>query len=282
VLKEEQRYFHGFKRLIDTTPVLASAWKLALSNGVESVPAPVHDRPLRELGATMIQYWSQGSPPDDVQIVSDNWKMLLETERLGRVELFDRKSALGWIEDNAPEFVGQFSAAFHYAMESDIFRLAYASRRPCIYMDIDSWPLEHSAAILRFAIEKSATMLYLRAHRPTILNGFFVSTPESPFFRRLIDECLAIDLGSMPKNYLTLEATFGPTRYGKVFGDFVQSSRNASASIVSEVPGCSVVSLEGSEVYFAHEAAVASVRPPFPLGYKATDGYWKYMSLEDE
>jgi tetratricopeptide (TPR) repeat protein len=280
VLKQEQRYYYDFKRLIDTAPALASAWQLALENRVDREPALPGSG--RALDATVIQYWSQGTPPDDVQIVCQNWKTLVETEQLGRVELFDRESAFDWIRDNAPEFLGHFSAAFHYAMESDIFRIAYASKRPCIYIDIDSWPLEHTAAILRFAVEKCATMLYLRAHRPTIPNGFFVSTPQSPFFKKLIEECLAIDLSTMPKNYVTLEATFGPTRYGKVFADVVQSSSSASASIVSEVPGCSVVSLNGSEIYFAHEAAVASVRPPFPLGYKATEDYWKYISLPDE
>jgi hypothetical protein len=120
-------------------------------------------------------------------------------------------------------------------------------------------------------------MLYLRAHRPTVLNGFFVSTPDSPFFKRLIEECLAIELSSMPKNYVTLEGTFGPTRYGKVFAEMVKASRSGAAAMVKEVPGCSVVSLDGTDIHFAHEAAVASVRPPFPLGYKATDDYWKYM-----
>lgn len=280
VLAKEKRYYDGFKRLVDTAPALASAWQLALENGVDRNAAPgCH---VRELGATMIQYWSQGTPPDDVQIVCDNWRALFKIAALGRVELFDRQSALAWIRENAPEFVAPFSGAFHYAMESDIFRIAYASKRACIYMDIDSWPLEHTPAILRFAIEQSATMLYFRAHRPTIANGFFVSTPESPFLKKLVEECLAIDLRSMPKNYLTLEASFGPSRYGKVLADLVRSSGTASASMLPDVPGCSVVSLNGSEIYFAHEGAVASVRPPFPLGYKATGDYWKYISETEE
>jgi tetratricopeptide (TPR) repeat protein len=278
-VKQEQRYYEDFKELLVSAPALASAWQLALENSVDRKPAQATEGPA--LDVPVIQYWSQGEPPEDVQLVCANWRNLVERERLGRVELFDRKSALEWIRSNAPEFVTQFSAAFHYAMESDIFRIAYASRRPCVYVDIDSWPLEHTASILRFAIEKTATMLYFRAHRPTIANGFFVSTPQSPFFKKLVQECLAIDLSSMPKNYVTLEATFGPTRYGKVFTDLVRSSGAASASMVEEVPGCSVVPLDGSNVYFAHEAAIASVRPPFPLGYKATEDYWKYMAAMD-
>lgn len=277
LLRKEYQYYTDLKRLMKVAPAFASAWKLALENGVDREPAPGGDT--RALGATMIQYWSQGSPPDDVKIVFENWKSLFETEQLGQVELYDRDSAEAWIGENAPEFLRQFSKAFHYAMEADIFRIAYASKQPCIYMDIDSWPLEHTAAILRFALESDVTMLYLRAHRPVIANGFFVSRPDCPFVKELVDQCLAIDLDNLPKDYLVLEGTFGPSRYRKVFTDLLESAQTAAASSVESVPGCSSVLLDGSRICFAHEAAVASVRPPFPLGYKATEDYWKSLSL---
>jgi hypothetical protein len=277
-LWKEKFYFEEYKRLKETLPVFMSAWDLALANNVER-QLPMADT--GDVDATMVQYWSQGTPPTDVQILCKEWKLLFEREKLGRVELFNRASAAAWIDEHAPEFSLQFSKAFHYAMESDIFRIAYASKRPCIYMDIDSWPLEHTAAILRFAVRSKSTMLYVRAHRATIVNGFFVSTPECPFVRELVDQCLAIDLDSLPKDYLILESTFGPSRYRKTFIDILNRDPNASASTVEEVPGCSVVSIGDSRIYFSHEAAVANVRPPFPLGYKATDDYWKFISLPD-
>lgn len=277
LLRKEYQYYNDLKSLTKTAPAFASAWKLSLANGIDrAVPGRAENRPLN---ATMIQYWSQGAPPRDVNIVLENWTKLFETNRLGHVALYDRELAETWIRVNAPEFLAQFSKAFHYAMEADIFRIAYASKQPCLYMDIDSWPLEHTAAILRFALEAESTMLYLRAHRPVIANGFFVSRPDCPFVRELVDQCLAIDLDSLPKDYVVLEGTFGPSRYGKVFADLVTSSATAMASMVESVPGCSSVLLDGRRIYFAHEAAVASVRPPFPLGYKATDDYWKSLSL---
>ena len=122
-------------------------------------------------------------------------------------------------------------------------------------------------------------MLYFRTHRPVIVNGFFVSTPDCPFFRELVDQCLEIDIDALPKDYLALEGTFGPSRYNKVFLDILGASSNASASRAGDLPGCSTVTLGEHKIHFAHEAAIASVRPPFPLGYKITGDYWKYFSL---
>ena len=272
---KEHYNFWMYKAVKRDEPVFASAWELALSNPVPET-APVVESPA-PLGATMIQYWSQGAPPADVEIVCGTWRTLFARENLGTVELYDRASAETWIRDYAPEFVPLFSHAFHYAMESDIFRIAYASKRPCIYMDIDSWPLDHTARILRYAVQSKETMLYVRAHRAAIVNGFFVSNPECPFIKELTKQCLAIDAASLPKTYMALERSFGPSRYQKVFTDLLAFIPKSSAAMLDHVPGCSVVNLGDSRVYFAHEAAVASVRPPFPLGYKATGDYWKYF-----
>ncbi len=276
--RKEHHHFWRYKALKETAPVFVSAWELALQNRVRSGSC-ASTRVDRDLGTTMIQYWSQGRPPRDVQIVCDNWEKLLKQRKIGRVKLFDRVSAETWILDNAPEFAGHFAKAFHYAMESDIFRIAYASKRPCIYMDIDSWPLEYTADILRFAVQSEDTMLYTRAHRATIVNGFFVSSPDCPFIKRLVEECQAIDLSGQAKTYKVLESSFGPSRYSKVLTDLLAADPTASSAKVEQVPGCSVVSLGHRRVYFAHESAVASVRPPVPLGYKATDDYWKFFSL---
>ena len=147
-------------------------------------------------------------------------------------------------------------------------------------MDIDSWPLEHTAEILRFAVRSQSSMLYVRTHRPVIVNGFFVSRPDCPFFKELVEQCLAINVDALPKDYLVLEGTFGPSRYSKVFLDLLESTADAVAREASDnLPGCSTVTLGQHNIHFAHEAAIASVRPPFPLGYKNTGDYWKYFSV---
>lgn len=273
-LRKARRYFREYARLERTTPAVAAAWRAALDNVVEKPivsSGPGHQ-------ATMIQYWSQGTPPDDVQIVLSEWKDLLLRERIGELELYDRSSAAAWIDKHAPEFSDFFASAFHYAMESDIFRIAYASKRPCMYLDTDGWPLEHTAEILKFALKSRKTMLYFRAQRPWVANGFFVSTPESLFFTELVAQTRQLHLEDWPKNRLTVGRTFGPARYNKVLIDLVRRSRVCEVSSVEDVPGCSRLTLDGHEIYFSHEASVAAVKPPFSLNYTATGEYWKRLA----
>ena len=279
LLLKEAHYLEKYERLKSEHPAFTAAWDAALGNPVDSDTPPAPSQ--GHLGTTMIQYWSQGAPPRDVQIVCDDWKRLLERDEIGEVRLFDRSSAQAWIDDNAPEFSSTFSKSFHYAMESDIFRIAYASRQPCIYMDIDSWPLEHSGRILRSAVQSGRSMLYLRAHRPWIANGFFVAAADCLFFKELIRQCLEIDLDSLPKDYLVIEGTFGPSRYNNVLYDLLKSSAGAVALKADGMPGCSKLSIDGQLLYFSHEAAVANVKPPFPLGYKGTGDYWKYVTVAE-
>jgi tetratricopeptide (TPR) repeat protein len=271
-LRKSRRDYREYKQLQKNAPVAPAAWRAALDNAgpVTAVAAPHRN-------ATMIQYWSQGTPPDDVQLVISEWKALLEQERIGKVELFDRTLAGAWIDEHAPEFAAQFSNAFHYAMEADIFRVAYASKRPSIYVDADDWPLEHTAAILKFCIARQKSMLLFRSFKPWISNGFFISRPECPFFRELAFECLAIKLDEWQNDRVTIGNTFGPGRYNDVLIKLLQKSATVSASAIEGLPGCSRLALDGDEIYFSHEAAVAALKPPFVLGYKATDDYWKKL-----
>jgi hypothetical protein len=277
ILSKEVHHYQRFGELQRNFPALIAAWQASLQNVAKPVPHAATGS--AGFGATMIQYWSQGAPPADVQTICDNWKQLLESEGLGQLRVFDRASATEWIATHAPEFAGQFSKAFHYAMESDIFRIAYASKFACIYMDIDSWPLDYSADILRHALGRKRSMLYLRAHRPWIANGFFVAVPGCPFFKELVIQCLALDLDLMAKDYMVIEGTFGPTRYNMVLRDLLTKASETRVWPVDGVPGCSTLSIDGLELDFSHEAAVAAVRPPFPLGYKGTGDYWKYYTI---
>jgi endogenous inhibitor of DNA gyrase (YacG/DUF329 family) len=231
--------------------------------------------PRPEQPATVIQYWSQGVPPRDVQLVASAWRELFEREQIGEVQLFDHSTAKAWITENAPEFSGHFAKAFHFAMEADIFRIAFASKRPCVYVDIDAWPLENAAEIVKFGIRQRRSMLYLRSYRPWLGNGFFISTPNCPFFKELVSQCLAIDLAEWVADRHTILKTFGPMRYNDVLFRVIDSSKMSEASPIEGVPGCSKLILDQGEILFTHEAAVASMKPPFTLDYKATEASWK-------
>lgn len=274
-LRKARTHFEEFKRLRADYPVFIQAWQDAIGNkSGDFTTASFTSR-----NTPMIQYWSQDEMPDDVRTVSDVWRDLMSRENLGDLIVFNRQTAKTWIDAHAPEFMELFANCFHFAMESDVFRVAYASKCPCIYMDIDSWPLEHTASILRYAVQTSRTMLYLRVYRPWVANGFFVSRPDSPFIKELVRQCLELDLKVMPKNHDTIERTFGPRRYNKVILDLIDAANTKTAQCVTGAFGCSSLHLDETEILLSHEAAVASVRPPFSLGYKITEDYWKGLSL---
>lgn len=277
-LRKSRRYFREYTRLRKIAPAIADAWRHALDNPVDRAPASFTCR--SDCRSTMIQYWSQGTPPDDIRLVLSEWESLLEREKIGELKLFDRTSAGKWIQEHAPEFRVLFASAFHYAMESDIFRIAYASRHPCIYLDTDSWPLDHTAEILKFALRTGESMLYFRVQRPWIANGFFVAAPGCPFFAELVQQTLDLNLDDWPRNRLTVGKTFGPARYNKVLADLVRKSESCEVSSVTDVPGCSRLTIDGAALYFSHEAAVAAVKPPFTLGYTATGEYWKRLAVK--
>lgn len=266
-------HFRQYERLKTEAPTLVDAWTRSLQNSgskrIETSKAPA--------SLPIIQYWSQGRPPPDVMRVVDRWRKLLDAEQLGQLELYDRSSAEQWISANAPEFSRLFGDAFHFAMESDIFRIAYASRSQCVYVDIDSWPLENAAAILRYGNESARSLLYFRAYRPWIANGFFVAQPGCPFFAELVRQALEVDLAALPKAHQTIDETFGPSRYNKVLLDLITGAACVS-SADAPAPGCSTISLDGRDISFSHDAAVAAVKPPFRLSYVGTNDHWKQVS----
>ncbi len=266
-------YYRDYLRVKKDIPELFAAWRYAVEN-VTDTPRPT-DPPAQR--AILIQYWSQGTPPPDVQLVASAWQKLLKQAQIGETKLFDRASAERWITENAPEFAVHFSKAFHFAMEADIFRVAYASRQPSVYVDIDAWPLEDTAEILKFGVQQNRSMLYLRAYTPWLGNGFFISSPDCPFFRELTAQCIAIDLDEWAPDRETILKTFGPIRYNDVLLTLLKRSSDSKASQVAGVPGCSKLTLDSGELYFTHEAAVASMKPPFALDYKATEDSWKKM-----
>ena len=101
-LRKEELYLDHYIELKERAPTFIKAWDLALAQRPTGQAKAWSDK--SALDATIIQYWSQGSPPQDVQIVCNNWLELFDRERLGRVELYDRASAAHWIANHAPEF----------------------------------------------------------------------------------------------------------------------------------------------------------------------------------
>lgn len=265
--------FDDYKNLSRTSPALKAVWEAGLT-GRQALPTTSGD--VKANDAAVIQYWSQGAPPPDLMLVVAEWNKVLSKAGAQKVTLFDRQSAAQWIGANAPEFTASFANAFHMAMESDIFRIAYASRRPCIYIDIDSWPIENADQVLRAALSRSCSTLVFRAGGPTLINGVFVSTPDCPFFTELARQCADIDLTDKAPNYKTILRTFGPSRYDAVLRQLLAVEREQPAEIEGMGTGVSKLTLaNGSELMFVQDFVIAASKPPFPLKYVHSGDHWK-------
>lgn len=268
-------HLNQYRTLQRDVPAVAAAWEAGLGKPVRRYAADG-----RASAIPVIQYWSQGEPPVDVRFVIGVWNGILAEQGIGPVEVYDRGTARLWIEQHAPEFSTAFAQAFHYAMESDIFRIAYASRLECIYLDIDSWPAAGIGAILGYGLRSPHSMLYFRTFRPSLNNSFFIARRNCPFFGELIRQCLAIDLETLPQLRGTIDETFGPARYNAVLQEVAANCAVRSVSAVGEVSGLSELLFEdGTGLLFANEFATAAQKPPFVLHYKGTDDYWKAVSV---
>ncbi len=70
--------------------------------------------------------------------------------------------------------------------------------------------------ILRHCMENRGTLLYIRDYMPWIMNGLFVSYPDSPFIIELRAQALAVDTNYEKQSAKTIDRSFGPGRYNNV------------------------------------------------------------------
>lgn len=107
--------------------------------------------------AKFVQYWSQGDPPSDIKAIIEMWNNALRLIKMGPICLYSRESALSYIKNNAPDLELPFETAFHYAVESDIFRIAIASTEPCVWIDSDSTPSTQAPVVLLEALASAVS-----------------------------------------------------------------------------------------------------------------------------
>ena len=95
------------------------------------------------------QFWSQGDPPEQITEITSIWNEIFESIGISPIKLFDQNSALEYIKYYCPELEISFRTAFHYAVQSDVFRIAYAHKNDCIYLDSDLYPYVTTANHLK-------------------------------------------------------------------------------------------------------------------------------------
>jgi hypothetical protein len=181
-----------------------------------------------------IQYWSQGIPPEDVQVVTARWSELLGRLGLPSVQVFDRCTARAWIKSHQPDFLCAFDSAPHYAAESDVFRLAYALEGDMMWLDSDLAPAEQAEAVLQLALTRNASLLFLKRKVPYLQSSAFIARLGCPYFSAMADSLRGFDYGAphwaeVSRLRLIHDFSFGPATYVNTLEKLCSQSGAATA-----------------------------------------------------
>lgn len=221
-----------------------------------------------------IQYWSQGKPSPEIQRVTARWNEILTNTGLGKIKLFSKESARQWISRHTPQYLRSFDTAFHYAIESDIFRIAYASRRPCLYLDCDQWPHPWTQSLIKDILKTGHSCLCLQEAAPAVNNGFFLAQENCPFFQLLASRCEGIDFATLPISTETVLNTFGPNRYNMCLRELLQQEPEP-ARFQTVAAGITELIGQTFKLTLLNERVCSAVRPPDGLSYKQTAQQWQ-------
>jgi hypothetical protein len=209
------------------------------------------------------QYWSQGEPPKALQEIADTWNSIFLRIGLPTIRRFDKPTARRWLADNAPAFLRAFDSAYHYAIEADVFRVAFAALTKAIYLDCDNYPTSHTESILREAIQRGNSLLYFRTHRPALANGFFMSAKDCPFFKRLAEKIVNVDFNEKPKDWRFLYEV-GPWVYTKTMDELIANHAHV-LSPESSQPHIPRIAFHSFSLGFIVEKHACLASPPFPI-----------------
>ena len=215
------------------------------------------------------QYWSQGEPPEDVKELTSMWNALFAELAIPPVRLFDRSEAFSFISEHAPELLHAFNSAFHYAIESDIFRIAFAFHNDCIYVDADCCPKSHTRKLICNFSSNKRTTLCFRWFAPWITNSFFMTPAQSPFFRRIIEATQGYSFTGKEKTRKEIFGSFGPARFNEILKTFMAPE---SCPKFSENYGHLTTSEEWELSFVNCHHAFSEGH--FSLDYKKTNNNW--------
>ncbi len=198
---------------------LYSLWRAAVLS-----PATLQDQTPPEgefrFRPQAIQYWSQGTPPADVQALTARWNQLLQGLGLRQVQVFSQQAARAWIAAHQPDFLLAFDSAPHYAAESDVFRLAHAMGGDTFWIDSDLLPAAQAPAVLAQALRQDASLLFLKRKVPYLQSSAFVARAGCPYFQAMAEPLRGFDYADpqwagISRLHLIHDCSFGPATYAK-------------------------------------------------------------------
>tara|TARA_B100001175_G_C19472050_1_gene622293 strand:- start:79 stop:1245 length:1167 start_codon:yes stop_codon:yes gene_type:complete len=219
------------------------------------------------------QYWSQGSIPNDIAIIQEAWNTLLSEIDLPRIILFNKDSARSWIQSHAPELTQRFDNAPLFAMEADIFRIAYATKNDCIWIDSDEFPRTATSRLLKHWTKRCDTLFLFRWNRPWISNSFFMTKKSSPFFLDLEQSIQSYQLPDRPIRRKDVLNSYGPGLYNKQL-NLLLRRYNFSNHYNRDLPEKALIDCKNWRYAFTNEKIFCALKPPCQLEYTNTLDSW--------
>lgn len=222
------------------------------------------------------QYWSQGSIPNDIARVQEAWNALLSEIDLPKIVLFNKNSARSWIQRHTPELTHHFDNAPLFAMEADIFRIAYAIKNDCIWIDSDEFPRASTSTLLKHWTKRCDTLFLYRWNRPWISNSFFLTKKSSPFFLDLEQSIQSYQLPDRAIRRKDVLNSYGPGRYNKQLNQLL-SQYKFSGHRHSILPEKALFDFNNWRYAFTNEKIFCALKPPFQLDYTNTSDSWHQL-----
>lgn len=254
------------------SPALLKAWELSRSDAQNPL---VSSSACPSLEVQPFQYWSQGDPPSDVQVCTNHWNSLLASIGLPSVHLFTKETAAEWITSYAPDFEAPFASAYHYAIEANVFRIAYVSSGvDCMWIDIDMVPRRDTASILLSALSMPSSLLFFREYSPWISNCFFIARKRCLFFQSLVSHGKMADFSVYAQDTYPWTAPLRPPSYNESLKSLIISCL-PKVSVASLSSSLASIDLSGMRLSFCNENSFASMTPAGGLKYKQTDDSWQ-------
>ncbi len=224
---------------------------------------------------TPFQYWSQGPLPSELKKIQEKWNKILLEIGLPSIKIFSKSSAKEWITFHTPEFIKPFKKAPLYAVEADIFRIAFALHNDCIWIDSDQYPRQNTGQLIQQRGNDCDTLLMLRWNRPWITNSFFLTKKASPLFQKIYNTSLGYEFpasGEITRNEVL--RSFGPGRYNTILNNIIRESPMQAISTLNHSFKPQLTSVEGWRYAFLNEKNLSALKPPFKLSYESTKDSW--------
>lgn len=198
----------------------------------------------------IVQYWSQGRPPESVMAAVESWQRAAGFQH----QLFDRTTARTFLRDRLGlDWLRAFGRAASPTEECDFFRLCHLAVEGGIYADCDDWLLADADAILGDA----PVMTLYREPSGALGNNIIAAPPRHP---AILWAAVAARRALLERHNENIWAKTGPGLLTRAAAWHVAKSEASG-----EQPALRILPrwmLGGVVQYHS------------PMGYKFGSGYW--------